>query len=60
MAVSRARNLPVGDAGHGAAKPLPADPAPQGFAPGGPRVGEVEVFHHDRGALVMGGGVDAG
>lgn len=31
---------------------LPRWPRPRVFAPGGPGVGEVEVFHHDRDAVV--------
>jgi hypothetical protein len=37
-----------GDPGHGAAQPFAAGAATQGFAAGGARIGEVQVFHHDR------------
>ena len=53
MPVSRVRNFRGGDTGDGAAQPFPALSAAQGFAPGGARVGEVEVFHHDRRAVVL-------
>ena len=44
--------LSGGDAGDGAAQPFSALAAAQGFAPGGARVGEVEVFGHDRRTVV--------
>jgi hypothetical protein len=39
--------------GHGAAQPLPAFPAAQGLAAGGPCVSEIQVLDHDRRAVVL-------
>ncbi len=58
MPVSRVRNFPVGIAGDGAAQPFPAPAAAQSLAPGGARVGEVEVFHHDRRAILPVGQIE--
>ncbi len=49
-----------GDAGDGAAQAFCAFPAAQGLAPGGPRVSEVEVLHHDRRTVVLLGVVKHG
>jgi hypothetical protein len=47
-AASRWRNTAVGTPATALRNRLPAVPAAQGFAAGGPRVGEVEVFDGDR------------
>ena len=46
------------DASDGAAQSLSALSAAQGLAPGGARIGEVEVLHHDRRAVVLLGQVE--
>jgi hypothetical protein len=43
---------------HGAAQPLTPLAAAQGFAPGGPRIGEIQVLDHDRPTSVVLGVVE--
>jgi len=49
-----------GDAGGGAAEPLPTCAAAHRVAADGAGIGDVEVLDHHRGALSVGGGIEQG